>query len=337
MIQSGFLNLNKRKFITSFSALNEVASLTKPKSKVGHTGTLDPLCTGVLVLVFGKCTKLAQFFVAQNKSYRATIKLGETTDSYDSQGKVTQTRSTEKITENEIQKSLDHFRGSILQKPPMFSALNSNGKRLYELAREGKTVDIAPRKIFINKLEIEGFNLPEFTLRVECSKGTYVRSLAHDIGEVLGCGGHITALERLSVGNFRIEDSIGFESLSSETIHSQIRPIDQAFPQFSSIYLSPDRIKVIPKVSSPEMLNDFSKIITPSMQSKFDPSLLDSHSHNHNNEQQQQTYIPTFEDVMNFDYSENHFFRVYSEENGRFVGFAYSMQSSNRFKFFYCS
>ncbi|MBI5300382.1 MAG: tRNA pseudouridine(55) synthase TruB [Deltaproteobacteria bacterium] len=179
--------------------------------KVGHAGTLDPLASGVLILLIDGATKLQSVFMGKEKEYEFTIRLGVATDTYDSEGKVVQESPMPSDAVEQIQSMLQEFRGEILQTPPAYSALKKNGKPFYKLAREGKEVKPEPRKITVYALEIIHHVLPFVTLRARCSSGTYVRSIAHDIGQKLACGAHVTALRRLRSEPFGVEDAIKIE------------------------------------------------------------------------------------------------------------------------------
>ncbi|AXG68430.1 tRNA pseudouridine synthase B [Kordia sp. SMS9] len=198
---------------SSFQAVNKVKLALKSaykikKLKVGHAGTLDPLATGLLVICVGKDTKKIANYQGQAKEYTGTITVGGTTPSYDLESDINETFSTEHITHELIHEATQQFLGEIDQKPPIFSALKKDGKRLYELARAGEEVDIPTRKITINEFEITRIALPEIDFRVVCSKGTYIRSLAHDFGKSLNSGAHLSALRRTKIGDFDVKDAI---------------------------------------------------------------------------------------------------------------------------------
>lgn len=176
--------------------------------KVGHAGTLDPLATGVLILLLDGATKLQPVFLGQDKEYQFTMRLGVETDTYDSQGRIIETHSAHPELVEGLRAHLPQFTGEILQTPPAFSAIKKKGQPLYKLARQGKTVTADPRKITVYSLEIVEENFPDVILKVRCSSGTYVRSIAHDLGKQLGCGAHITALRRLRSEPFGLEDAI---------------------------------------------------------------------------------------------------------------------------------
>ncbi len=202
---------------TSFQVVNKLRWAIRKnfgikKIKVGHAGTLDPLASGLLIICTGKFTKRIEEFQGQAKEYIGTITLGATTPSYDLETEIDQTFPIDHITENNIKEATSHFIGEIEQYPPVFSALKKDGKRLYEYAREGSAVEIKPRKITIAQFEITRIALPEVDFRVVCSKGTYIRSLAHDFGKTLNSGGHLTALRRTRIGAFSVENATNMES-----------------------------------------------------------------------------------------------------------------------------
>ncbi len=216
-MREGIVVINKPDGITSHDVVEKVRRIFKTK-QVGHAGTLDPLATGVLVILLGKYTKLFNKFVALDKAYRATLLLGMVTDSADIQGKILQNNSYENITDKDIEGVFNRFRGTIDQVPPMVSAVKFKGKKLYQLARKGIEVDRTPRKVEIKFLKIERISPPEVQFYLECSKGTYVRQLADDIGKQLGCGACIKKIERTKVGSFVIEESVRIEDLNENHI-----------------------------------------------------------------------------------------------------------------------
>ena len=178
------------------------------KLKVGHAGTLDPLATGVMIVCTGMATKRIEEFQYHTKEYVATIQLGATTPSYDLEHEIDATYPTEHITRELVEETLKTFIGEIQQVPPAFSACMVNGKRAYDLARKGEEVELKPKLLVIDEIELLECNLPEIKVRVVCSKGTYIRALARDIGEALNSGAHLTALERTRVGDVRLEDCL---------------------------------------------------------------------------------------------------------------------------------
>jgi len=199
---------------TSFQVVNKIRWLIKQqfgikKIKVGHAGTLDPLATGLLILCTGKFTKKIETYQAQVKEYTGTITLGGTTSSYDLESEIDQTFDFSEITSEEINAATHQFIGEIQQQPPVFSALKKGGKRLYEYARAGEEVEIPKRTITISEFEITNIELPNVAFRVVCSKGTYIRSLAHDFGKALNNGAHLSALRRTKIGDFSVADAVG--------------------------------------------------------------------------------------------------------------------------------
>ena len=206
----GFINVNKPSGMTSHDVVSFLRRNLKIK-KIGHTGTLDPMANGVLPIAVGDATRLIQY-LSDDKEYVATVKFGVSTDTYDKEGEIVST--SDKIVEQaELDDALNQFRGEILQKPPIYSALKKNGKKLYEYAREGKEVEIEARKVTIEKLDLLSLENNVAKLRVKCSKGTYIRSIAHDLGEVLGCGAHLIGLTRTIAGDFKIENSIELSTI----------------------------------------------------------------------------------------------------------------------------
>lgn len=205
---------------SSFQAVNKVKwSLKKhlqlKKIKVGHAGTLDPLATGLLIICTGKFTKRISELQGMEKEYTGTFYIGATTPSYDLETEISEAYPTEHITESLIHETVQQFLGEIDQKPPIFSAIKKDGKRLYEHARKGEEVEIASRKTTIHEFEITRIALPEVDFRVVCSKGTYIRSLAHDFGAALQSGAHLTALRRTKIGAFSVEDAITPEAFEN--------------------------------------------------------------------------------------------------------------------------
>lgn len=195
---------------TSFQAVNKIRWHIKQrfqikKIKVGHAGTLDPLATGLLIICTGKQTKEIHVYQGQKKEYTGTFTIGATTPSYDLETEIDKTFSTAHITNEMIHKTAQQFLGEIDQKPPIFSAIKKEGKRLYELARKGEATEIKSRKVTIDEFEITNINVPNIDFRVVCSKGTYIRSLAYDFGKALRSGGHLSALRRTKIGAFSVE------------------------------------------------------------------------------------------------------------------------------------
>jgi len=202
---------------TSFQVVNKLRwhirkTFQIKKIKVGHAGTLDPLATGLLIICTGKKTKQIEQYQAQVKTYTGTLVLGSTTPSYDLETEIDATFSTTHITEELIHQTTAQFTGNIEQYPPIFSALKKGGKRLYEFAREGKEVEISARKIVVDFFNITAINGLEVDFEIQCSKGTYIRSLAHDFGKALNSGAHLAALRRTKIGDFSVDNAISVEA-----------------------------------------------------------------------------------------------------------------------------
>jgi tRNA pseudouridine55 synthase len=214
----GIVLLDKRLGVSSNRALQEVRRLFNA-NKAGHTGSLDPLATGLLPLCFGEATKVSALMLDDNKRYQVLVQLGVLTDTGDAEGIVIETKPVPDLSIEEIQACLQQFTGEIDQIPPMYSALKHNGKKLYELAREGKTIERKARRIQIFDLKLLDFSKDSLTMEVFCSKGTYIRSLAEDIGRTLGCGATVKALRRLEAGLFSIEHARTIEQLAAMSEH----------------------------------------------------------------------------------------------------------------------
>lgn len=215
----GILVVNKPSGITSHDVVNFIRRKFNIK-RVGHAGTLDPLATGVLVMLLGKATKLSNTFINDDKEYIAKLYFGKSTDTQDSQGKVVEEKNIEPLDIENIRKALENFKGEIEQIPPMVSAIKHKGKKLYQLARSGKTVVREPRKIRINEIEILDFKFPELAFRIKCSKGTYVRTLCEDIGRSLGVPSYMSGLVRSASGDFLLENSKNMEDVHEKDIIS---------------------------------------------------------------------------------------------------------------------
>lgn len=210
---SGVLLLDKPAGPSSNTVLQRAKRLLGA-ARAGHTGTLDPRASGLLVITLGDATKFSAGLLEADKAYRALLKLGERTSTGDAEGTVL-SRSEVAVSESDLRSALDRFRGEIDQVPPMHAAIKHEGRPLYEYARRGETVDRAPRRVAIRRLELEAFDGNAARLYVECSKGTYIRTLAEDIGAALGCGAHLGALQRLAVGAFKVEQAIGLDALEA--------------------------------------------------------------------------------------------------------------------------
>jgi len=235
----GVLLIDKPVGLSSNDALTKVKRIVNAK-KAGHTGTLDPFATGLLPLCFGEATKFSQDLLEADKTYLATVHLGITTTTGDTEGEVLETRDVDVGTE-QVEAALARFRGPILQVPPMYSALKRDGKALYEYAREGVTLEREARPVTIHELELVAIAAPFLTIRVKCSKGTYVRVLGEDIGAALGCGAHLSALRRVQVGDLTTANMVSLEELQAhENPLSLLAPVDALLSTFPRIDLTPE-------------------------------------------------------------------------------------------------
>ena len=226
---TGIISISKPLEWTSMEVVRRVKRLTRQK-RVGHAGTLDPQATGVLPICFGQATRIMEYLVDSLKVYKAVIRLGVSTDTYDSQGQITATNDPSHVTYEDIEREMEAFRGVFLQVPPMYSALKRDGERLYNLARAGKEVEREPREVEIYKSAITDWRPPDVEVEVECGRGMYVRSLAHDLGAALGCGAHLKELVRLRTGPFNIANSTSMpemeEACESGSWTSLVFPVD---------------------------------------------------------------------------------------------------------------
>lgn len=237
----GVLLLDKPPGMTSNAALQKVRRLFNA-AKAGHTGTLDPMATGLLPLCFGEATKFAGELLAADKCYAATVLLGVRTDTADAEGRILETRPVA-VTRGQVESALARFRGDILQVPPMHSALKRDGRPLYEYARKGIELERAPRAVTIRSLDLHSFDGDRIVFDVDCSKGTYVRTLAQDIGEVLGCGGHLTALRRTRIGSLHLEEAFtleALEALTPEAREALLQPADALLTTLPRLDLDAD-------------------------------------------------------------------------------------------------
>lgn len=245
---NGIININKPLGMTSHDVVGRLRRILGIK-KIGHTGTLDPDASGVLPMCIGRATKTADMLTAQNKQYIAEVTLGSATTTLDASGEVTET-SEVNVDECDIQSVVTEFVGDIMQIPPMYSAIKIDGKRLYELAREGVEVERKPRPVTIEKIEILGIDLEnkKFSMKVDCSKGTYIRTLCDDIGRRLGCLAHMSALIRTRSGRFCIDDAYTLEEvekMAGEGDMSFLVPIDKVFEELPKLILSSRRAKLM--------------------------------------------------------------------------------------------
>lgn len=236
----GILNIYKEAGWTSHDVVAKLRGILKTR-KIGHTGTLDPDAVGVLPVCIGRATKACDMLTDRSKVYEAVLRLGITTDTEDMSGKILSENEVQ-ATVKEIEEAVQSFLGDYEQIPPMYSAIKVNGKKLYELAREGKVIERKPRPITIYQLDILEIDLPKIRLRISCSKGTYIRSLCRDIGEKLGCGGCMEQLIRTRVGEFKLEETLPLEQVENLTkageIEEKIKPVDELFSEYPAIVLT---------------------------------------------------------------------------------------------------
>ena len=244
---SGVLIVDKPIGMTSHQVVQVIRRGTRIK-RAGHTGTLDPRASGVLVILIGPAVRLSQYLSAEDKRYQATIKLGEKTDTYDTEGKITGT-SEVNVTHAQFEESLKHFVGEIEQVPPPYSAIKVKGKHAYDLARKGEEVKLEPRLINVYSLDLLEWNSPEAVIDIHCSSGTYVRSLAYDLGEMLGCGGNLTGLRRTKSGRFKLRDAVSLRKLSeafeTNSWYQYLIPAAEALSDWPSITLSNEEVELV--------------------------------------------------------------------------------------------
>jgi tRNA pseudouridine55 synthase len=244
---SGVLVVDKPIGLTSHDVVQIVRRGTKIR-RAGHTGTLDPRASGVLVVLLGPAVRLSEYVSASDKRYQAVIRLGASTDTYDSEGSVTRTSVVE-ITEEEFESKLEEFVGEIEQIPPPYSAIKVKGKKAYEMAREGEDFELQPRKITVYSLELLEWAPPEVVIDVYCSSGTYVRSLAHDLGEKLGCGAHLIGLRRTKSGRFTLRDAVPLrrlrEAFEEGSWYQYLIPAADALSDWPSVELSIEEVDAV--------------------------------------------------------------------------------------------
>lgn len=226
---NGVIVIDKDEKMTSFDVVAKMRKICGTK-KVGHTGTLDPDATGVLPVCIGSATRAADIMTgADNKRYQAVLRLGSATDTYDASGKITDEAPWANVTDSQIEEAAKKFTGNILQVPPMYSAIKQGGKKLYQLAREGKTVELEPREIRVNFINILSRDGADIVMDISCSKGTYIRSICHDMGISLGCFGHMAKLRRTESGAFNIDRAVKLSELTPETAERFLIPTSEVF------------------------------------------------------------------------------------------------------------
>jgi tRNA pseudouridine55 synthase len=241
---TGVLVLNKPTGITSRKLVDQVARLL-PRSKVGHAGTLDPLATGILIVCVGAATRLVENLQEMPKTYRTLIRLGACSDTLDADGRIEVAESPTIPSSNEIQHAILPLSGTVNQRPPAYSALRIQGKRAYDLARAGQTIDLAPRLVRIDRIAVINYAWPHLEIEIDCGGGTYIRSIARDIGEALGCGGLVETLVRTRTGPFTLDQAINPAALSAESIHGLLRPALDAVPALPRLGLDVGQVEAI--------------------------------------------------------------------------------------------
>jgi tRNA pseudouridine55 synthase len=234
--------LDKPENITSRQAADEVKKRLKVK-KAGHTGTLDPIATGLLIVCTDKATRLTSLFAGFDKTYDIRIKFGQATDTMDRTGTVVHEVENFSFSERKLKNVLNTFTGKIKQVPPMYSAKKVNGKPLYTLARKGIEIERQAKEVIISYIELKGFNLPYSSLIVRCSSGTYIRTLCDDIGKSLGCGAHLSDIRRISMGNYTVDNAVSLDELNSES--KGIHPPDRALSWMPEIKIKPSALKKV--------------------------------------------------------------------------------------------
>lgn len=244
---NGILNVNKPAGMTSHDVVAVIRRISG-ESRVGHAGTLDPMATGVLLICLGQATRIAEYLADHDKKYRARIRLGVETDTYDATGTVVAEAECS-ATLPEINAALAHFLGRISQQPPAYSAIKQKGVPLYKLARQGVEVETEPRQVEIYSMDVIAFTPPDLDIDVHCSKGTYIRSLAHDLGARLNCGAHLAALTRTASGQFSLDTAITLDvvrdAFANHYIEQFLHPLDEALLQYEAIIVEPGIVKRI--------------------------------------------------------------------------------------------
>lgn len=243
-----FFNVDKPRGPTSHDVVARLRRASGVR-RIGHAGTLDPLASGVLVVAVGRATRLIEYVADADKAYLAEITFGIHTDTYDAEGRVVAQADASRLTRDRVERGLGPFRGVIEQRPPAHSAISVGGKRLYQLARAGQQVEAPTRRVEITSLELREWQPPAATVFVECSKGTYIRSLAHDLGQTLGVGAHLSALVRTRVGRFSLDDATPLERLESALRDGSWKDaalsLEQAVAHVPEVQLSEDKVRVL--------------------------------------------------------------------------------------------
>lgn len=267
---NGIINVYKEKGYTSFDVVARMRGICGQK-KIGHTGTLDPDAEGVLPLCLGKATKVCDMLTDSDKVYRAVMQLGVETDTQDMTGTILKEADTSGLAEQYVMGAVMQFEGEIFQVPPMYSALKVNGKKLCDLARAGVTVERKARPVTIYKIFVENIELPYVTMTVSCSKGTYIRTLCHDIGAKLGCGAAMKSLVRLQAAGYRIEDAYKLDALQkfseSGTLKDAVTPIERVFDVYPVLTAKPE-FDIMLKNGNKMALQQFQEMIKPELEMK---------------------------------------------------------------------
>ncbi len=245
---SGVLVIDKPTGMTSHDVVNIVRRGTGIR-RAGHTGTLDPRASGVLVVLVGPAVRLSEYISASDKRYQAIIRMGTATDTYDAEGAFTRENTVVDITEEQFEAELKKFEGEVVQTPPAYSAVKVNGKKAYEMAREGKEVELEPRIIQVHHLEVLEWATPEVVIDVHCSSGTYIRSLANDLGEALGCGAYLVGLRRTKNGRFSLRDSVPLrklkEAFEAGDWYKYLIPAAESLSDWEAVELNPDEVETL--------------------------------------------------------------------------------------------
>ena len=267
---NGIINVYKEKGYTSFDVVARMRGICGQK-KIGHTGTLDPDAEGVLPVCLGKATKVCDMLTDSDKVYRAVMQLGVETDTQDMTGTILKEADTSCLAEQYVMGAVMQFEGEIFQVPPMYSALKVNGKKLCDLARAGVTVERKARPVTIYKISVENIELPYVTMTVSCSKGTYIRTLCHDIGAKLGCGAAMKSLVRLQAAGYRIEDAYKLDALQefseSGTLKDAVTPIERVFEVYPVLTAKPE-FDIMLKNGNKMALQQFQEMIKPELEMK---------------------------------------------------------------------
>jgi len=262
---SGVLVVDKPVGLTSHDVVQIIRKGTNIR-RAGHTGTLDPRASGVLVVLLGPAVRLSEYVSASDKRYQAVVRLGQSTDTYDAEGRITGGSSPVDISEEQFENELKSFIGEISQVPPPYSAIKVKGKKAYDMARDGEEFDLAPRTIHVYNLDLLEWAPPEAVIDVYCSSGTYIRSLAHDMGEKLGCGAHLVGLRRTKSGRFTLRDAVPLrklrETFESGTWYQYLIPAAEALSDWPSIELSSDQVEAVRhgiRIQSPALQSSWAR------------------------------------------------------------------------------